>query len=369
MSFRRRDFVSTLLTAAAAAQVASRGARAASKPLGIPGLFPGRVVSARHTGSVVDGKFQAEPIRAMMRKGMTELTGAPDWIAAWRMFFEPGDVVGIKVNPVGQPDVVSSPEVLHEIIAGLRQAGVKAKDIVVYDRYRRQFLHVGFDKWLPEGVRWSWAAEDYQENQLGMDGYDENHYMEMALAYPGEDARDPHVRRSYAAQFITQQVNKLVNLPVLKHHQSAGVTLALKNLSHGLVNNVSRSHSSSTLNACGAFIPAVVSVPVIRDKTVLHILDGTLGMWHGGPGGRHGKYVWAHHTIYFATDPVAVDKTGWQVIDAQRAAKGMASVALSKPDADSGFLNCQPEHIEIAGALGLGVFDDQKIVRKQLDLG
>ena len=30
-------------------------------------------------------------------------TGAPDSTAAWKMFFEPGDVVGVKVNPVGKP--------------------------------------------------------------------------------------------------------------------------------------------------------------------------------------------------------------------------------------------------------------------------
>ncbi len=147
------------------------------------------------------------------------------------------------------------------------------------------------------------------------------------------------------------------------------MTLALKNLSHGLVNNVCRSHSSSTLNACGIFIPAVVNLPVIRQKTVLHVLDGILGMYHGGPGGRNGKYLWAHHTLYFATDPVALDKTGWQVLDAKRAEKGMAPVALSKPDEDSQFLNCQPEHVEIAGALGLGVWDEKKIERKTLDLG
>lgn len=357
------------MSLAASAQLAGRTARAAAGKLGLPGLFPGRVISVHHPGSVIDRKFQAGPIQQMMRRGMVELTSAPDWIAAWRMFFEPGDVVGIKVNPVGQPDVISSPEVLHEIIAGLNQAGVKNKNIVVYDRYRQQFLRAGFNKWLPEGVREDWAAQDYQENQLGMDGYDPDHYMEMMLAKPGQDPSDPHVRRSYVCQFLTQRVNKLVNLAVLKHHQSAGVTLCLKNLSHGLVNNVNRSHSSSTLNACGVFIPAVVSVPVIRDKVVLNILDGTLGMWHGGPGGRRGKYVWEHRTIYFGTDPVAVDKQGWAAIDVQRARMGMASVALSKPDADSTFLNCQPEHIEIAGALGLGVFDDKKIVHKQIQLG
>lgn len=368
MTADRRQFFSTLMGAAAAAQFSTRHARAAASKLGLPGLFPGRVIAVRHPGCYLDGQFQADPIRAMMRRGITELTGAPDWVAAWRLFFEKGDVVGIKVNPVGQPDVISCAEVFREIVAGLNAAGVPNKDIVAYDRYRQQFLRAGFQKWLPEGVREDWAVEDYDNIQLDMKGYDPDHYMEMALAQPGQDMSDAHVRRSYVAQFLTKRVNKLINLPVLKHHQSAGVTLALKNLSHGSVNNVARSHSSSTLNACGAFIPAVVNTPAIRDKVVLNILDGILGMYHGGPGGRKGKYVWAHHTLYFATDPVAVDKTGWRALDEKRLEVGMAPIAYARPDADSHFLNCQPEHVEIAGALGLGVWDEKKIQRKKIDL-
>jgi hypothetical protein len=47
----------------------------------------------------------------------------------------------------------------------------------------------------------------------------------------------------------------------------------------------------------------------------------------------------------------------------------MAAIALSKPDAASHYLNCQVEHIEIAGQLGLGVFDDEKIQVKRVRLG
>ena len=72
--------------------------------------------------------------------------------------------------------------------------------------------------------------------------------------------------------------------------------------------------------------------------------------------------------MYFATDPVALDKTGWKVIDGKRAQVGMAPIALSKPDRASTFLNCQVEHIEIAGSLGLGVFDDKKIQVKKFNL-
>ena len=65
--------------------------------------------------------------------------------------------------------------------------------------------------------------------------------------------------------------------------------------------------------------------------------------------------------MYFATDPVALDKTGLGVIDAKRKLQGMLPLALAKPDNDSHYLNSQIEHIEIAGMLGLGVFDDAKI--------
>ena len=381
MRLGRRGFVASMLAAAASARsalsaagsLAATNQRQARMPaptaaLGIPGPYRGRVVSVYHPACIVSGQYQAEPVRQMIAKGMMELTGAPSPAEAWRAFFGPGDVVGIKLNPVGQPYVISAPEVLREIIEGLKQAGVKPRDIVAYDRFRREFLSAGFDKWLPEGVRWTAGSERGGLFQLDMDGYDPDHYMEMALVLPGADPRNPHHRRSYVAKFLTKEVNKMVNLGVLKHHQSAGVTLALKNMSHGLVNNVSRSHISRSLNVCGAFIPAVVDLPVIRQKVVLHILDGVQGAYHGGPGRRVGKYMWEHKTMYFATDPVAMDRIGWEVIDQKRAEKGMAPVALANPDPDSIFLNPQPEHIELAGALGLGEADESKISWRKFTL-
>jgi uncharacterized protein (DUF362 family) len=347
-----------------AAQVASK---AAPSKLSMPGLFRGRVVAVHHPASIVNGTFGGEPIKAMLTQGMTQLTGARDAREAWKMFVEPGDVVGIKVNPVGAPHVISCPEVLREIIEQVKGAGVKPQDIVVYDRYRRQFVNAGFDKWLPEKVRWMHAAEDFEDIQQAIEGYDPDHYMDMALVRPGYDIGNLTARRSYAAQFITRHVNKLINLPVLKDHQSAGVTLALKNMSHGLVNNVSRSHPTITMNTCGAFIPAVVSMPVIRNKAILHILDGIKGLYHGGPGARP-QFVWEHKTMYFATDPVSLDRIGWEVIDDKRASIGMPLLQRDRPDQFSTYLQRQPEHVEIAGAMGLGEWDRAKIDLKKISL-
>jgi len=337
---------------------------------GIPGPFPGRVVAVERPGAVVNRKYNREAVRAMLNKGMMELTGAPSPQEAWRKFFQPGDVVGLKLNPVGRPFVMSAPEVVQEIVEGLKSAGVQTKNVVAYDRYRREFLDAGFDKWLPEGVRWTSASGQYDSHplQLDMDGYDAKQYVEMPLVLPEADPTNPHHRRSYLSNFISKDVNKMINLCLLKHHQSAGVTIALKNMSHGLVNNVSRSHSSSTLNACGTFIPNIVDHPIIRQKVVLNICDGILGAYHGGPGGKVQKYMWDHNTMYFATDPVALDKVGLKAIDAKRLQAGMLPISTAKPDPDSTFLNMQVEHIEIAGALGLGTFDDKKIDVRRIRL-
>ncbi len=264
-------------------------------------------------------------------------------------------------------DLCSDALVMAEVLKGLKEASVPPTDVIVFSRYRREVLDAGIDKWLPTGVRWDAPSEQYDEIQHDMGGYDPDHYMEMTLVKPGEDLNDPHMRRSYVSRIVTKQINKFINIPVLKHHQSAGVTIALKNMSHGMVNNVNRSHITSTLNACGIFIPSVVSLPVIREKAVLHICDAVKASYHGGPSGRP-AYIWEQKTMYFATDPVALDKTGLKAIDAKRKQVGMLPIALSKPDKVSTFLNCQVEHIEIAGTLGLGVFDDSKIDVKHFSL-
>lgn len=349
-----------LLWALGSGASAARGAA----PSGMPGPYRGVVAAVESPAAIANGQYQAESVRRMMRRGMELLTGA-GWVDAWRQFVRKGEVVAIKVNPVGGKLMCSAPEVLREIVAGLMAAGIPARDIVVYDRYRKQLLEIGFHQWAQDGVRHAAAVEDYDPVQQAIEGYDPDHYIDMALTLPGQDSSSLTARRSYAARFLTREADKLINLCVLKDHQSAGVTLALKNLSHGLVNNVSRSHSSKTLNACGTFIPAVVAMPVIRRKAVLHILDGVKGLYHGGPFGRP-RFIWEHKTLYFATDPVALDHVGWRAIDQKRAQVGKKPLVEDTPDEFSTFVHRQPEHVEIAGALGLGEWEWEKIqVRRE----
>jgi len=378
MRLDRREFLAASVAAATLAcaekveQAASSGAKPAASKLGIPGPYPGRVVEVHHPGSHIDGAYQSEPVEQMLDRGMMELTHAEAPVEAWREFFEPGDVVGIKLNAVGKPAVVSDPSVFRAIVQRLEAVGIPRKDIIAYDRTANAFREAGFVDWMPEGLRWTSAWEKGPQMQTDISGHDPDVYMEMPLIHPdyvGDyRADDPVLRRSHVCTFLTKEVNKIINVPLLKHHQSAGVTLALKNLSHGFTNNVSRSHASTTANACGIFIPAVVDLPIFREKVVLNILDGVYAAYHGGPGTTVQHYAWPHRTMYFATDPVALDKVGWRAIDAKRAEVGREPIALMKPDEHSRWLNGQVEHIELAANFGLGVFDDEQLRVKRVDL-
>lgn len=358
-----------LLGATLAGAVLDPALRADSAGLGMPGRYRGRVIAVENQKSIRRDKFQAEPIRLMIGRGMCALTGASTPEDAWKQFFQPGDIVGVKLNLIGNPapsfdfpKTVGSPELVLAVIDGIRSTGVKPSEIIVYERYRAPFAKAGVEKWLPPGVRTENAAEAYDHIQQGMDGYDPDHYVDLPFVWPEQDPQREHSRRSYAAQFISRHVTKMVNLPILKDHDAAGVSLALKNMSHGLVNNVSRSHPDPATNRIAEFIPAVLSMPVIREKAVLHILDGLRGIFQGGPSLQSEELCWEHKTIYFATDPVALDRVGWSVIDARRAKARLAPLAEAKPDGRfTSFQQRRPDHVIACGKLGLGEWDLDKI--------
>src|SRR5262249_6655366 len=85
---------------------------------------------------------------------MKEMTGADEAVEAWRSFFEPGDVVGIKMKPVGNPLADSSRELMLEVIEGLKSADVKLNDMFVFERYREEFFG-NTSPWRPTSA---WAS-------------------------------------------------------------------------------------------------------------------------------------------------------------------------------------------------------------------
>src|SRR4051812_46361959 len=139
---------------------------------GLPGAHPGRVVEVRHPGSCPGGTPDADAVRRMVRRGIAALTGIDEPAEAWRSLFSPGEGVGIKVNPVGAPHAISNFATVHAIVEGLESAVLRRRDVVVFDRYKNQFLKAGYEAHLPDGCRWDWAAEAYDEPQLDIARYD-----------------------------------------------------------------------------------------------------------------------------------------------------------------------------------------------------
>ena len=228
---------------------------------------------------------------------------------------------------------------------------------------------------VPDGIAWTGLGIGYNATQIDIKGddrntgnldrvagYDPDEFMVMELVGAGMDPKDDRTRRSHLGLLVTRRVNKIVLLPVLKDHGSAGVTGALKNMSHGLVNNVNRSHSTPDTNVCNQFIPQVVNHPVIRKKCVLHIMDGIKGVFQGGPAASRPDWTWENNALFFATDPVAMDHVAWRYVDAKRKEKGLPPVAAAgrtglDPLNTEGFDIRQPQHIRLAANLGLGIFD------------
>jgi hypothetical protein len=362
------------------------GGKAPSK-LAVPGLYPGRVVEVKNPAMIRNGTKDRAAIKATMDLGIKSLTGATDAVEGWKHFFEPGDVVGIKVVPNGHPHAHSSYEIVLEVIDNLMACGVKAPDIFVYDRYRGEFMQAGYQKILPAGIKW--GGMDPEGNQFKLDfpshradplvGFDRDAFVWMDLIPYGLDPKDEYLYRSHLGKLVTKTLNKIVAIPVMKDHGSAGVTGALKNMSHGTVNNVDRSHHTPFTNVCNQFIPQMVSHPIIRDKFVLQIMDGIRAVFQGGPFGPDVKWTWENNAILFATDPVALDHVEWDQVDAQRVKNHLPPVAAAgkaalDPLKREGFDVRQPQHIALAGALGLGLFDyksnkgrrhsiDHKVVR------
>ncbi len=410
--------------------------------LAMPGPFPGRVVEIHRPGTVLaDDMMDQAGVRTMLGRGMCELTGADSPHGAWRRFFTRDDVVGIKVNPVGRkaqrgeggrvqgaPASISSPELLLEIVKRLQEeVGLRPANIIVFERYANEFREAGYADLMStrpmDGVRWLASAYAYDDQQLAIDGqdpggirdrniagYDPDVFVSMGFSAPGTSTRDDRRFRSHCSTIVTRLVSKIITIPVLKDHKSAGVTLALKNMSHGMNNNVCRSHISGIYrlgggtcgpNQCNTFIPTAAAQPLFAQKATLHILDGLIGVYEGGPGNWNRTWgTWRRNSLFFATDPVAMDHVGWDIIDRKRAELGWAPVgnmglvqggprwhvtapaavaALATPaaaaaivaeqlrmntlanGANEPFDRRQPEHIVLAGILGLGKFGAHEI--------
>ena len=310
------------------------------------------------------GAANDEVVREMMARGMRALTGARTTRDAWRRFFVPSDIVGLKVNCGGYPHCVSAYEIVAEIVRQLTGLGIPAKQIYVYERFQNQMDEVNYAPHLPPGVQLV-AAERANRN-VDNAGYDPAVYLEADLF--GEDDT-----RSNMMRLVSQRLTKIINIPNMKDHGATGVTGCLKNIAYGSFSNVARTHQGGKSHTYSV-VGTLASIEPLRSRTVLQIMDGLRGVWHGGPFARTTRYVFYPRQIMFGTDPVAIDRLLLDIIEKERRAHGAISIWDRSPaslkvddgrarDADPNvnIIIREPGHVEFAATLGLGTYDRARI--------
>jgi uncharacterized protein (DUF362 family) len=381
---KRRTFVQLLAASPLVSPLIEAGAedipkyRVASryKPAvtpGMPGPYPGRVIAVK-SAKCLDAKDErADPavVREMLERGMRELTREASTIDAWRRFIRADDVVGIKVNAGGRPNVVSAPEIVAEVVRNLMAVGLKPAQIYVYERFQGQLDEVNYAPHLPQGV--TIIGAERGNRAIDNRNYDPLTYVEADFF--GEDDT-----RSNMMRLISEKFTKVINIPNMKDHGATGVTGCLKNIAYGSFSNVARTHYNGVSHTL-SFVGTLAAVEPLRSRTVLQIMDGLRGVWHGGPFARTKKYVFYPKRILFGTDPVAIDRLLLDIIEDERKAHGAISVwersvkylkaddtRARDADPNVNIIIREPGHIEYAAKLGLGVDDLKKIQVQEIEV-
>jgi len=239
---------------------------------------------------VVQGLAHGDDPRWLTRRAIEELGGI-------RRFISRGDVVVIKPN-IGwdrTPEQAgnTNPEVVGELVRLCQDAG--AKKIVVADVScndpRRCFLRSGIA---------AAAAAEGAEIVLP----DERRFHEVDLR--GD------VLHTWPVLDAFLNADKVINVPVAKHHGLTGVTLGMKNW-YGILGGPRHrlhQHIHESLADLAAFM-----------RPTLTVIDGYRVLLRNGPTGGNLEDVALKKTILASTDPVAIDayaaRAWWNLDESQ----------------------------------------------------
>ncbi len=268
-------------------------------------------------------QMNQEVAQELLNKALEALTGKDSAAAAWKSLFRASDAVAIKVNCLGHH---THPTLAQAVVAGLLSAEVRPENILIWDRSSRELEKADFQ------VVKSGGPLCYGTDTLG--GY------APRVTFSGS------IGSCFSPILLSSRFTAFVNLPVLKDHDLAGVTLGLKNWFGG-IHNPNKYHD----NGCDPYIADLNLHPSIRKRLRLVICDASTPVYNGGPSFKP-QWAWQFGGIMAATDPVALDRVGLKIIDEKRQAEGMRPVEKTRRPA---------RHIFTAAEKGLGSCDLEKI--------
>jgi len=287
------------------------------------------VAVAQNAKAIVElNRFDDKIIRELVDSAVAAAVGEARPRDAWRKLFRPGDRVGIKINTLSGPMLSSHPQVAGAVAAALRDAGVKPRNIIVWDRLADEVTRAGFTIRRKNTRDYLCIATD---GRYSRDSNDMLEYGEIG---------------SFLSPIVTRLCTALISLPILKDHDLTGVTCGMKNF-FGAIHNPNKYHFANRHDA----ISDLSCSRAIRSRLRLTLCDATRISYEAGPGYKP-QYTERPGMIIASRDPVALDFVGWQKIEELRAAHGRKPLAK---------VGREPKFIKRAAKKGLGTNDPGKI--------
>jgi uncharacterized protein (DUF362 family) len=347
----------------AAAYPGETQAPAAPEPTPVPARS--YVYRIENSQAIADYEANSAVVRRMVDDLVMVATGEPTVASAWGSLVKPSDVVGIKVCTNGAPLFSSHPAVINAIVAGLADAGVPTRNIVVWDREEHLLEAAGFSA-KNAGYRLMWSEGNYDPKAVlsspisGQLIYGDLLFMAKTPdTLPGEwrgDSVEKGTKRqrnmdnlsdeSHLSSILTRVVTKVVNVPVLSDNVFCGLSGALFNMTIQNMDNWRRL-VQGPVNGDPS-IPEAYADPRVGDKVVFQIMDGLVALYAGAPIGD-ANYAVHYGTLYASKDPVAMDAVALHRIDEWRVGAQMEPASkLAK-------------YLQTAFSYGLGNADLSKI--------
>ncbi len=311
----RRDFLRAMALAGAASVIDLGGVGkvlAKAGPAGEPA--PG--------GSDLVAVMGGEPV-AMLDRMLSEMGGIG-------RFVKKGMKVVVKPN-IGwdrKPELAANtnPELVGALVRRCLAAG--ASQVEVFDHTCNEWSKC----YANSGIR---AAVEAAGGKM-VPGHDETYYAEVALPQ-GVKLKKAKIHKSI------QECDVWFNVPVLKHHGGAKMSLSLKN-SMGIVWDRQVFHSTD-LQQC------IADLGTYPKRPALNIIDGYRALVKNGPQGKSEDDVVVMKALLASADPVAVDTAAVKMF-AQATPMTLAAVS----------------HIGKAEALKLGTTDIDALNVKRIKL-
>jgi uncharacterized protein (DUF362 family) len=324
----RREFLKE-----AAAGAALLGTSAAAEKLAFAAAAgKSKVVVARDTSLHGAGTQPDEQkVLNLLDKAMAAYTGREKPVEAWKSVIPAGilvgKVIGLKVNGLGGRGISTHAALTLAVAERLQQAGVRPGNILVWERDARSLAACGM-------------TVNTDASRVRCYGSDVGGYEDQPVQCGPVQIR--------LAKILTRECAMVINLPILKDHEMAGITFSMKNM-YGVPDKPFLLHA----NNCNPAVADLNAIPVVREKVVFTIGDAISSVYDGGPG-FHPERLWYPNALVVGEDRVAVDHTAWGMLEKQRAEAGAPSLEAA---------GRKPEYIATAAdaAHRLGTCDPARI--------